>query len=145
MNIAFGPPTPEAMPFDLRHLRNPILYDCAADADDETRSKVKQALSKDLKRAILEVLSSEAFLGSLKFNSAYQTSNLSLELGGRQYYQSRWIQQLLLNALMPDGPVHLMRANADDCRPVAENVGPVAFNAGRASATVSNNLGRNRR
>ncbi len=28
MNTAFGKPTPDAMPFDMRHLRNPILYDC---------------------------------------------------------------------------------------------------------------------
>jgi hypothetical protein len=48
MNVAFGTPNAESMPFDMRHLRNPITYDCPEDADEETRKRVREALANDL-------------------------------------------------------------------------------------------------
>lgn len=65
MNIAFGNPTDEEMPFDMRHLRHPIQYDCPAGADEETRSTARSALTKQLESAIRAVIESDDFKGSL--------------------------------------------------------------------------------
>jgi hypothetical protein len=40
MNTAYGEPTGDAMPFDMRHLRNPITYKCEKDASPEERKQV---------------------------------------------------------------------------------------------------------
>ena len=37
MNTASGNPTDEEMPFDMRHLRHPIQYDCPESADEDKR------------------------------------------------------------------------------------------------------------
>jgi hypothetical protein len=65
MNTAFGKPTPEAMPFNLRHLRNPILYHCPVDAGDDSRSQVRDELARDLERAIRVVVASDEFKRTL--------------------------------------------------------------------------------
>jgi hypothetical protein len=65
MNVAFGTPNAESMPFDMRHLRNPITYDCPEDADDETRKRVREALANDLESAIRDVFESVEFKNSL--------------------------------------------------------------------------------
>jgi hypothetical protein len=65
MNTAFGKPAPEAMPFNLRHLRNPILYHCPLDAGDESRKQVREELARELERAIRVVLASDELRGSL--------------------------------------------------------------------------------
>jgi hypothetical protein len=44
MNIAFGDPTPENMPFDMRHLRNPLTYRLANGVDEKERAKTKTDL-----------------------------------------------------------------------------------------------------
>ncbi|MCI5194905.1 MAG: hypothetical protein D3919_01475 [Candidatus Electrothrix sp. AW5] len=55
MNTVAGEPTAETMPFDMRHLRNPITY-CLSETDDlEQRQKVKAELAKDLERALAAV------------------------------------------------------------------------------------------
>jgi len=58
MNTAFGEPTAENMPFDMRHLRNPILYCCAEDASEEERRQAREGLAKELERRIRAVLTS---------------------------------------------------------------------------------------
>jgi hypothetical protein len=60
MNTAFGAPSETAMPFNLRHLRNPILYHCEQDADDETRKRERETLAKQLEHAIRLVLAEGA-------------------------------------------------------------------------------------
>jgi len=65
MNTAFGVPTAEAMPFDMRHLRNPIAYDCPECLGEEDRRKVRDRLSKDLESAIRAVLDSDEFKSAL--------------------------------------------------------------------------------
>lgn len=65
MNTAYGEPTAAAMPFDMRHLRNPITYNCPLDLSDGERRKVRDQLSKDLESAIRAVLDSEEFKSSL--------------------------------------------------------------------------------
>ncbi len=64
MNTAYGEPTVEAMPFDMRHLRNPITYECPPDLSDDERHKVREKLSKELESAIRAVLESEEFRNS---------------------------------------------------------------------------------
>lgn len=56
MNSAFGEPTSETMPFDMRHLRYPITYSCPADASEETRKAERDSLSKKLEGALKAVL-----------------------------------------------------------------------------------------
>jgi hypothetical protein len=65
MNTAFGEPTAETMPFDMAHLRRPILYYCPVGADDETCKSQREALAKVLEGAIRDVLGSESFKESL--------------------------------------------------------------------------------
>ena len=47
------------MPFNLHHLRHPILYHCPADADDETRKRTRERLASRLEEALRAVLTSE--------------------------------------------------------------------------------------
>jgi hypothetical protein len=61
MNTAFGEPTPDAMPFDMRHLRNPIQYSCPIGVSDEARKQAKDVLAKTLERCIRDVLLTEDF------------------------------------------------------------------------------------
>jgi hypothetical protein len=65
MNTAFGEPTSETLPFDMRHLRWPIRYNCPADADPETRRAVKEELSKKLEQALRAILLSGEYLASI--------------------------------------------------------------------------------
>ena len=65
MNTAYGAPTAENMPFDMIHLRRPILYDCPVNADDERRKQERGALSKELERRVGEIIRSDEFKGSL--------------------------------------------------------------------------------
>jgi hypothetical protein len=59
LNTALGQPSAETMPFNLHHLRHPILYDCPADADDETRKRTRERLASQLEEALRVVLTSE--------------------------------------------------------------------------------------
>src|SRR3954447_8276610 len=45
MNTAFGQPTAGAMPFDMAHLRRPILYHCPVEADEQTRKRERESLA----------------------------------------------------------------------------------------------------
>jgi hypothetical protein len=61
MNTAYGAPSGESMPFDMRHLRNPITYDCAEVSADQARSEVRQRLAQELEAAIRLVFGSDDF------------------------------------------------------------------------------------
>ncbi|MFN4275845.1 MAG: hypothetical protein ACK4FJ_06055 [Ferrovibrio sp.] len=65
MNTAYGPPSPENMPFDLRHLRNPILYDLPEDANDDKRREERIKLARKIEEAIRVILSSAEYKASL--------------------------------------------------------------------------------
>ncbi|MCI5124797.1 MAG: hypothetical protein D3925_10040, partial [Candidatus Electrothrix sp. AR5] len=52
MNTVAGEPTADTMPFDMRHLRNPITYHLSETDGPEQRKKVKAELAKDLERAL---------------------------------------------------------------------------------------------
>ncbi len=65
MNTAYGEPSGDAMPFDMRHLRNPITYNCPADLDAAALRQVRETLAKDLERAIRLVFESDEYKASL--------------------------------------------------------------------------------
>lgn len=52
MNTAFGEPSGENLPFDLRHTRRPMGYSLPSDATPELKKKEKQKLVKSLTVAI---------------------------------------------------------------------------------------------
>lgn len=56
MNTAYGEPTAEALPFNMRHLRWPIQYGLPASATAEECTKVKQELTKRLTEQLLAML-----------------------------------------------------------------------------------------
>jgi hypothetical protein len=58
MNSAFGEPTETNLPFDMRHLRNPITYRLAADSKEETKADAKKRLIQSLGDAIEAILKS---------------------------------------------------------------------------------------
>jgi hypothetical protein len=65
MNVAYGRPNPIDMPFDLRHLRNPIVYDCPEGTSDADRKKIREALAKQLEGALRAVFDSPEFKQAL--------------------------------------------------------------------------------
>ena len=62
MNVAYGEPKPELMPFDLRHLKNPIAYCCPDRASEEQRQAARQSLSRSFEMAIRTILEREPAL-----------------------------------------------------------------------------------
>jgi hypothetical protein len=104
MNTAFGEPTPESMPFDMRHLRNPISFHCLPDADEDTRRTARENLSKQLEsaiRAILENRSSQdvqpakaepfAYQKPLKGQGRFRTEGEALGLSANYFKQDHKI------------------------------------------------------
>ena len=58
MNSAFGEPTNENMPFNMRHLRNPITYRLDKGIGGEKRAKIKENLSNDIYGAMKIIIES---------------------------------------------------------------------------------------
>jgi hypothetical protein len=58
VNVAFGPVNAETLPFDMRHLRHPILYELEVDTPPEKRKEVKAKLIDHLAKAIKLVIQS---------------------------------------------------------------------------------------
>ena len=65
MNIAHGDPIADAMPFNMRHLRNPIAYHCPDDLDNSARKDVRDRLATEVEAAIRAVFDSDVFKESL--------------------------------------------------------------------------------
>jgi hypothetical protein len=63
MNTAYGDAS--KLPFDLAHLRRPIQYSLAEQADDETRKNANATLASELARALRDILRSEEFRAKL--------------------------------------------------------------------------------
>ena len=62
MNVAHGEPTWDAMPFNMRHLRNPnATYNCPTDLGNDERNRVRQDLATKLERALRAVFESDDF------------------------------------------------------------------------------------
>ena len=65
VNVSHGMPTAENMPFNMRHLRHPIQYECPVGADEAARGKARIQIAKALKVHPREVLASNDFRRSL--------------------------------------------------------------------------------
>ncbi len=66
MNIALGDPDQHELPFDLRHVRRPILYACPPDAKPEVRKKARDELTKHLVAALKAIFNDEVVREGLR-------------------------------------------------------------------------------
>lgn len=57
MNTALGDPEQHKLPFDLRHVRRPILYACPPDARPEDRARAREELTGHLTQALKAIFS----------------------------------------------------------------------------------------
>lgn len=74
MNAAFGEPSSETLPFDMRHLRFPLTYYLKEDAAPEERKKVKEELVNKLTSAMALIVSNKLVpLESEQFDSIKET------------------------------------------------------------------------
>lgn len=60
MNVAHGHPDDHELPFDLKHFRRPIFYDCPDNAEAATRTEARDGLAHQLVAALRAILSDEA-------------------------------------------------------------------------------------
>lgn len=61
MNIAYGNPKLERLPFDLAHLRFPVTFDLPEGASDGDRRSAREGLAQDLTDALRTIFESEEF------------------------------------------------------------------------------------
>jgi hypothetical protein len=61
MNSAYGETTAESMPFDMKHLRFPIVYNCAANASPSVINAEVEKLATAFVEAIGNILGSDEF------------------------------------------------------------------------------------
>lgn len=47
MNTAYGDPSTDQLPFDMRHLRHPIQYHCPEDATEDDRKQIQSTLANE--------------------------------------------------------------------------------------------------
>lgn len=66
MNVAMGDPEQHALPFDVRHTRRPILYNCPTDADADARRAAKEFLTKGLIVALKAIFGDQAARASMR-------------------------------------------------------------------------------
>src|SRR5271166_1607802 len=59
MNAAMGHPDQHELPFDIRHSRRPILFDCPEEATAEVRRLARDALTKQLTAALKAIFGDE--------------------------------------------------------------------------------------
>jgi hypothetical protein len=107
MNSAFGEPTADNMPFNLRHLRRPIIYHLDKTADGEETAKIKENLVNDLYVALKTIVESGILTKpgeSLKeFDSVPFTSNPSTFLQpGETIPDTRRIRASNENLILPN-------------------------------------------
>jgi hypothetical protein len=65
MNVTYGAPSRETMPFDLIEHRHPISYELPEDADDVMRNSQRNQLTKKLKSALKTFFESDEYKNSL--------------------------------------------------------------------------------
>ncbi|WP_439471487.1 hypothetical protein [Brevundimonas sp.] len=59
MNTAFGHPDEHPLPFDPQHLARAILLHCPADADKETKARIRDELANSPRLALRDILNDE--------------------------------------------------------------------------------------
>lgn len=87
MNTALGDPEQHELPFDLRHVRRPILYACPPDAKPEIKKKAKDELTKHLVAALKAIFKDEAVREGLRAPTPEQPHPRDVELLSRVHRQ----------------------------------------------------------
>jgi hypothetical protein len=87
MNTASGHPDQFELPFDVRHTRRPIFFECAEDADADTRAAAKAALTKQLAVALKAVFGDEAARATMQGAAPAQAHPHDVELLERVHRQ----------------------------------------------------------
>ena len=80
MNTALGHPDDYDLPFDLRHVRRPILFECLDETATEERTKVKTALTKHLVSALKTIFGDAAAVAEMQTRSAVTPHPHDVEL-----------------------------------------------------------------
>jgi hypothetical protein len=65
MNTAYGEPTDQTLPFNMKHLRWPIRYLLSESADAAKRTEVQGGLVDELKTALRSIIQSSDFIASV--------------------------------------------------------------------------------
>ncbi len=65
MNTAYGAPSDDALPFNMKHLRWPVRYHLPEGADDRVKQEVRRTLVSVLEENIKAILESVEFIASL--------------------------------------------------------------------------------
>ncbi|MBO9707444.1 MAG: hypothetical protein J7521_04440 [Caulobacter sp.] len=99
MNTAMGHPKTHELPFDLRHAKGPIFFDCPHDATAEQRRTAKDGLTRDLAKAIRLVLDDPEVHAQLKPAAPVEPHPHDVGLLGRAHRQ------------FPDGLRDLLRTH----------------------------------
>jgi hypothetical protein len=60
MNVRYGSPTGDAMPFNMRHLRHPVQYELDESANEQDRRTVRTQLIGDIRKALRPMLALDA-------------------------------------------------------------------------------------
>lgn len=115
MNKAYGDPNAEQMPFDMRHLRRPIVYHLAETATAAEIHKAKKEVTRILVEAIEAVLelprAPKVLLDTKPFEpqkSAETLGRFRLNTQPLGVSETR-LKQATDNVLLPPGPVNWLR------------------------------------
>jgi hypothetical protein len=86
MNMAYGAPEETNLPFNLRHLKHPILYSLSEDANREERDRVAKELVGTLERAI-GVIMKRGLLEDISAgpSPSAETSKIQLDLFNKRF------------------------------------------------------------
>ncbi|SFJ75219.1 hypothetical protein SAMN05216304_113104 [Bosea sp. OK403] len=87
MNTALGDPDQHELPFDLRHVRRPILYACALDANQEDRKKARGELTKHLAAALRAIFNDDVVRAGLRAPAPHTPHPRDVELLKRVHRQ----------------------------------------------------------
>jgi hypothetical protein len=87
MNTALGDPDEHELPFDLRHVRRPILYACAPDAKQEDRKKARDELTKHLVAALKAIFNDDVVRAGLRAPAPHTPHPRDVELLERVHRQ----------------------------------------------------------
>jgi len=97
MNTAMGHPDQQELPFDIRHTRRPILFDCPEDASVEVRRLARDALTEQLVAAL------KAIFGDEVAGAAIRNAR-SIEVDSRRAVAENTLIELASDALRGNVP-----------------------------------------
>lgn len=153
MNTAFGRPSHETLPFDLRHVRWPICYHLPEDCTQETKNSVKKQLVSDIKKAVQTILATipsapanasllfepkKSLDGPARFRKRGEALGVDMEppFGTNKEVflsegPSMWLRLMPLNNPQKTWPIHKIKeaasANNSNLLPLVNGAGGYSF------------------